>query len=50
MKRTLKILKIPSQKEMLKIFNVRTKCSEVVAHVLNFLITIKSINYKNLNV
>ncbi len=50
MKRILKILKISSQKEMFKIFNARTERSEVVAHVLNFLIIVKSLNYKNLNV
>ncbi len=50
MKRTLKILKISSQKEMFKIFTARTKRSEVVARVLNFLIILKSLNYKILNV
>ncbi len=48
MKRVLKILKIHLSSRMFKIFNTRTEYSEVVAHVLNFIIILFLVNCMSL--
>jgi len=50
MKRVLKNLIIFYKNDMIKVFNARTKQSEVVACVLKFLIKSDLVNYKILNV